>query len=685
MNRLPVVFYILLSFINHLVIAQEQDTISSQLLSQVVVVGFDGNKRLLETPGAISTLDTKQINAFDQTSVVFPVNTLPGIRFEERSPGSYRVAIRGSSLRAPFGVRNVKVYWNDIPFTRPTGETPLNLLDPVNYASLEIIKGPAGSVFGAGTGGVLNIKSFPKPERSSMGFSSTWGSYGLQRYVTNVDKKLEKGVLSASYVRQQADGYRENSDLKRDNLQLQGKFELDEHHSFSASLLYSDINYGIPGGLTEEQFKENPRQLRPNLAGRATGLASQNLLIGFTNAYQWNEKFRNTTTVYGNLESFENTFIDFRRESRQNGGGRTRFLYTTKWGRTKWMFILGGEFQRGTDIARNFENNQGQPGALNFDDEIRTTQYFFFAKSAIDLPGDIHVTLGLSRNKLEYDVFRLTDVALDSSFRLLRSFEPQWIPRLGIVKEIDRNLSIHASFSKGFSPPVVEEIRTNEGSLNTDLQPETGANYELGIRGNIWKGKLNIDVTGFYFRLDETIIQEETERGTVVFNNAGNTDQLGVELQSTWYVYSNANSRISNLVWQIAYTYHDFRFDNYINDGEDFSGNDLTGVAPHTLSTTLTLSGKSGWYTRVMYNHNARIPLNDNNTVFADNFHLLLLKAGYRIDLPAGITLDIFGGVNNLTNERYSLGNDLNAFGERYFQPAADRNYYAGLKINLGY
>ena len=54
---------------------------------------------------------------------------------------------------------NVKVYWNNIPYTDPTGNTPLNLLDLNNMDRIETIKGPSGSIYGAGIGGVLNIYS----------------------------------------------------------------------------------------------------------------------------------------------------------------------------------------------------------------------------------------------------------------------------------------------------------------------------------------------------------------------------------------------------------------------------------------------------------------------------------------------------------------------------------------------
>ena len=73
------------------------------------------------------------------------VNLVPGVRMEERSPGSFRLSVRGSLLRSPFGVRNIKVYWNDIPFTDAGGNTYFNLVDPNSIRQIEILKGPGSS------------------------------------------------------------------------------------------------------------------------------------------------------------------------------------------------------------------------------------------------------------------------------------------------------------------------------------------------------------------------------------------------------------------------------------------------------------------------------------------------------------------------------------------------------------
>jgi iron complex outermembrane receptor protein len=45
--------------------------------------------------------------------------------------------------------------------------------------------------------------------------------------------------------------------------------------------------------------------------------------------------------------------------------------------------------------------------------------------------------------------------------------------------------------------------------------------------------------------------------------------------------------------------------------------------------------------------------------------------------------LEVYFGADNLLNQKYSLGNDLNAVGNRYYNPSPLRNYYAGLGVSL--
>src|SRR5690606_41247029 len=132
-------------------------------------------------------------------------------RVEERAPASYRISIRGSPLTAPFGVMNVKIYWNDIPFTTPDATTLLNILDLTNIEKTEIFKGPAGSIYGAGNGGVISFASRQKIVTNKVSTDFSLGDFGMSRYRFGIDQQLENGGLSASYVRQKSDGHREHT------------------------------------------------------------------------------------------------------------------------------------------------------------------------------------------------------------------------------------------------------------------------------------------------------------------------------------------------------------------------------------------------------------------------------------------------------------------------------------------
>ena len=53
----------------------------------------------------------------------------------------------------------------------------------------------------------------------------------------------------------------------------------------------------------------------------------------------------------------------------------------------------------------------------------------------------------------------------------------------------------------------------------------------------------------------------------------------------------------------------------------------------------------------------------------------------WRRTLAGHLTVDLYAGIDNATDRRYSLGNDLNAFGGRYFEPAPGRADYGGAQL----
>ncbi|RFP65885.1 hypothetical protein D0N36_06690 [Hymenobacter lapidiphilus] len=240
------------------------DTTRAVALPEATVAGYGQQLPLRWVAAAVGTLDRADFERFPDNALTQAVNTLPGVRLEERATASYRLSVRGSTLRSPFGVRNVKVYYQGLPFTEASGSTPLNLLDPSLLGGLEVIKGPAASVYGAGTGGAILLTGRrPTTPGTHVSAGFTAGSYGLRRTTAAVETATATGYLHAAYARQTLDGYRQQSALRRDVLALDGEWQPTERQAVSLHALYADIDYQLPGGLTRAQFEADPRQARP--------------------------------------------------------------------------------------------------------------------------------------------------------------------------------------------------------------------------------------------------------------------------------------------------------------------------------------------------------------------------------------------------------------------------------------
>jgi iron complex outermembrane receptor protein len=167
--------------------------------------------------------------------------------------------------------------------------------------------------------------------------------------------------------------------------------------------------------------------------------------------------------------------------------------------------------------------------------------------------------------------------------------------------------------------------------------------------------------------------------------NAGATSQRGVEALFNYRFVDDPGAFLALVKVQNSTTYNYYKFLEYQRRDTDFSGNFLTGVAPFVNVFTLDAALRGGFYTSWTYNYTDRIPLNDANTVYATDYNLLISKVGIRRQFINRIETDLYVGVDNLLNEEYSLGNDLNAFGGRFYQPSPERNYFAGLRIKYNF
>ena len=658
---------------------------TSGTLENIRITAFEHNRVLRDVPASVSYLNQEQLTRFNSSSLVDAVNASPGVRMEERSPGSYRFNIRGSSLRSPFGVRNIKVYYNDIPFTDPGGNTYLNQLGYHNFNSLEIIKGPGSSLYGSGTGGVLLIESLSAIEQPRLVAEYSAGSNGMHHFHGSYIHANEKYASRFAVQHLQSDGYRKQSALQRKVYSWNGRFRLTGNQILKTSFLYGDLFYETPGALNAVEYASDPKAARPGGGGFPGAIAAkasihqQTFLTGASLEQQVWKGLKNKTVLYGMFTRLINPNLrGYEKSSLPHAGGRTTFHWLKMISKAALNIDFGGEWQQGFQTVQVHDNAGGEPDSLRSNDDITNRNALVFIQATLDLYHGWTFVAASGISWLKTDFTRFDPFTIGKQ---TRKFGNEFAPRFAIMKKLDE-LTLYAAVSKGFSPPSTTELVPTGGAINLELQAEDGINYDLGIR-TVISERISADVNTFYFRLNNTIVQRRDAGGGDFFINAGKTSQKGIELSlacpflndhKTHSLFNKGNA------W-LNYTYHHFKYKEFKQIDTDYSGNKLPGVAPHTIAAGIDLYVKHYLFLGLHYFFSDRLPLNDANTVHADPYHLLGFKASCQLFTNKKIMVSLSAGAENLLGQQYSLGNDINGFGGRYFNTAPGRNYFAGLKI----
>ncbi len=666
----------------------QQDTTTH--LEEVMVKAYFVQQPLLRITTSAGVIDNSTLRNQSGATLLPAMNTVPGVRMEERSPGSYRLSLRGSLLRSPFGVRNVKVYMDEIPLTDAGGNTYLNLLDAGSTEGIEVLKGPDGSLFGANSGGVVLIRPMGMSGGNNGGsLRLSGGSYGLfhQQFATMVNPSTNY-QFSFNQAYQRADGYRQNSSMKRLSFQTNQQWKYNEHNELRFLALYSDLQYRTPGGLTEAQYAENPKSARPatptipGASEQQAGIINKTLVGGLVHDARLTRKLRHVASVFALHTDFSNPFItNYEIRDEYNMGFRTYFDYADgNNGSFSWRANLGMEWQRGGSDISNYDNDGGSRGNEQAIDALKNTQYFYFARLSADIHHRLFLEASLSLNHYGYR-FRSIFPDTDAGFTT-RRFDGEWMPRVALSYLFTPQLAWRTSVSRGYSPPTIAEVRPSDNLVNTALEAETGWNYETGFRWHGANRRIYVDGSVFYYRMEDAIIRQLRENGAEFFSNAGGVNQQGVEFSaSAWVVEPKENGWLRGLQLGTNLTFSRFRFDNYRIGTQDFTGNKLTGVPAETVVSSLLVRLPSDMEASVMHNYTSSIPLDDANTIFANAYHLLQAKVGWWHPLGNQLKLQLFVGADNLLDQIYSLGNDINAFGGRFFNAAAPRNFYGGLAL----
>lgn len=684
-------------------------------LSSVTVTGYETNRKLLETAGSISVLGTKELLRGDNMDIMSALNTVPGVKMEAHVAGDYRIAIRGSLLNNPWGIRNLKLYWNDIPLSSPDGTASHGVdFDPEMVGSIEVLKGPSGSIYGAGNGGVLLFKSDKgRNGQNKLETGFTGGSYGLSKLNTIYKTGTDNFNLTAAYTRQRYDGYRENGWSDKDVLNIFAQLLPSKKRTVNLFVNYATGSFGLSGQLNSDQMAENPRAAVQFAKDNKTSVKRYNVAqIGASQTYHFTENIYNATSIYGSLQSLDHPYGSseyyngFLKESTQGLGARTKFVYAPQLGSIKSRFTVGTEFMYQHQFGDAFAIVNDKAGTWPetgdlFESSISVSKSnIIFAQAEFDLPGRLLLTAGASYNDLSYDISDLYKDSAHVSNSGLIKFPKQISPRIGLVKVVNDNLSFHGSISYGYSPPPLWELNNFDGTLNKDMKPEKSKSFELGTRGNVFDNKLSFDLALYQMYITDAIVPVANQYGSSSYKNAGSTNQKGVEAMLAYNAINKPDNSISLLKLWSGFTYNNFKFKNYVAESfdwesktiikKDYSGNEVTGTVPVSVSAGIDAAARFGLYFNTVMYYYDKSPMNDANTAYNKVYSLINSKLGFRKNIN-WFGLDVFAGVNNLTDTQYSslisFNADAFAYGSppKWYNPSPGRNFYGGVKLSFNF
>lgn len=657
----------------------QSDSVSSQQLSSITIQAYHLKLPWIEAPTASSIVDSSLLASGHQLSPSDALNTIAGVQFESRGvDGSRRISIRGSSLRSPFGVRNVKFYWNGIPITSPDGSTGLEILDTRIVDQIEVVKGPGAITYGSGMGGVLLASTTFTHNRIQIG--STIGSWGTIRHQAIAEVSRKKFGLKFGVIAGKTDGYREQEFNNKWQLFLLGKYRINRYHQLDWVANVYNGNWGLPGAIDSLQQAENSQQAVPFAKENNTHVQRNRIRAGLS--YQFHKKkVEFQTSLYGNTTSKENPFgtspffNGYKDESGFGIGGRSTWSWNGRIGKVQVKPIVGIEYQFDQNDLIEFPiKDQSQPTSA-----IQTTSSsvigFFDLRTSYN--GWL-LTLGVSNNRITYRQHSFGDSSINQpEVNGERDFRPFFAPRISLLKTLTPSLSVFGIYSKGYNPPTVWDLEIENNALNQHLQPEVGTNFELGFKWILHK-KLRLQLNGFHLSTRNAIISQQLASLDFALSNSGITKQNGIELSSVFFT-----SFAKHWKWdtQFSYTFSDYKFKEYITDGADFSGKRFPGIPNHQLVFQTTIQSPVGVFLSIRAQYQDATFMNSENTSQHPSYILANTKLSYQKRLGR-IGIEVFILCDNLLDSTYSSFIQLNGFGGRFFNPSPTRSYYGSLRLS---
>ena len=674
---------------------REPDAVDDEYqLEGIEVTAFNVSRPLLDMPGSLTLISPEQISREHAANIVPLLNQASGVFAHSGTLSTSRITIRGIGSRVPYATGKIRAYFNNIPLTNGSGISIVEVLDPSVMERIEIIKGPATSAYGAGLGGTINITS-RQPFLKPTGFSNSLqvGSHGLFNNSIMVDVGRKNLSSSLVYNRSQSDGFRENSNYRRDAFTSVSQFRHGDRTQATLLVYLADMKGYIPSSIDSLTFMDNPRAAAQNWRKTRGFNKTTALLTGISGSHKLNNGFNMDVSVFGTIhDEIERRPFDFLYEDRRSIGTRLKGSRIFLLGLTQWQLMAGGELFFEKFSYKNYENidaagSQGEIISRN-NEKIRYNN--IFVQLDVDVE-NLKLSAGLNANTNRINYTNQIHIGgIDRSgtyhYGVILS------PRVSANYRYHPAHAVFATVSHGFSPPSLSETLSTDGFINPDILPEKSWNFETGFRGSLWKRRIFYDLSFYRMQVRDLLVAERVGEDAWVGRNAGSSVHQGVEMEVQGTLFVAAGR--SHSFWQpkrstlrTALSINHYRFSDFVDNDIDYSGNAIPGVPPVYWNADVHFELSGGLYAGMGLVYAAGMPVNDANSRHSDPYAVARSTAGFQKNFSRW-NLDLFLKADNIFDTHYASMILVNApsFGNaspRYYYPGYPRYFTIGLRVGF--
>lgn len=599
--------------------------------------------------------------------------------------------------------------------------------------TIELVRGGSTLQFGPQFGGMLNYV-LKRETKKPFSFESqnTVGSYGLMSSYNAIGGKHNKFSYYIYNHSRSGDGWRENSEYTVRNTHAFVAYDFSEKTKLSAEYTNMDYKMQQAGGLTDNQFKNNPQQsLRErNWFGTPWNVFAINFDTKVNNRFSSNTKFfgligeRNSVgfTATPNIEDVINSgTIDFanRRVDRdyyKNFGVENRNILKYKLGKIANNLAFGARLYKAS--TRRVQDGKGTTGAdfnvsidgrFGRDLDFATENLAVFAENQFKVSEKFSVTPGVRFEYIKNTGEGRFGISSGNDIIMPVKSTSRNQPLFGLGLEYKFiSTNIYANITQAFRPVLFSDITPPAVTdvIDPNLKDASGFNADLGFRGT-YKNYLNFDFSLFYLSYNNRIggvrqfINDDSTKGTFIFRtNLGETINKGIEgfFNINITRFFQIEQPYGNLDLFASISFIDSRY-------TDFSIFSATGSAPNVTITETNLAGNrvenapryihnfglswgnTNFSTTLQYRMSGKIFTDANNTVAPSSNGVTGLLEQYQVmDFSSEYKFlkhyNVRAGVNNLLDKNYATRR-AGGYPGPGILPGEGRTFYISLGIKL--